>query len=69
MKPTESNALDSKRIPEWIILYSFFRASQNKELRPATKRADLVFPGSSDRIRTGDLRLERASERQMSNSG
>ena len=27
MKPTESNALDSKRIPEWIILYSFFRAS------------------------------------------
>ena len=43
MKPTESNALDSRRIPEWIILYSFFRASQNKELRPATQWAGLGF--------------------------
>ena len=43
MKPTTNAARDSKWISEWIILYSFFRASQNKELRPATQWADLGF--------------------------
>ena len=43
MNPTTNAALVSKWIPEWIILYSFFRASQNKELRPGLRAAGLGF--------------------------
>ena len=41
MNLTTNAALVSKWIPEWIILYSFFRASQNKELRPGLRAAGL----------------------------
>ena len=43
MNGTKRTALDSKWIPAWIILYLFFIALPNKELRPATQWADLGF--------------------------